>query len=489
MIKFKSFPLKKYAASLLMVVLFPFLLNGCAVKEKPKYKKIERPVLTVEKDDGIQYLGSNGTFRIQANMDANEQPLPVEHVIEGVSFTNASLYEVMLYVLKDTGISFSIVNESPNSAIQVANVTTNNLSGTLPEVIKTLSDYSGFFYSYKNNHLAIYPDRQFLVEIPPVDELMDSITAMINNFGAVKVSLDRPAKVISFRANKLSYDQINNYLSYVSKTRSLIVYDTVIYEVAFSNGSQQGIAWDKLVLSDKSGSLGLTSNASLSGGATQALPIAGGVGFSAIYNGGSASMSVLAAFLETQGTLKTVSQPKISVMAGGKAMWRVGNTTSFVSKVGSTVGSTVTQTTVETNQLLTGLDMLVNGDVYEGTIVTGIKIKLNDLLRFVPYSALGTQLNLPQTANRELETTVRARPGDTIMLAGINIDKESQDSSGLFGNQRNWLPTGNTENSSKSELVIVLKPRLIKFTPPPKKVNNSTNIGNGASATVNEGGV
>jgi MSHA biogenesis protein MshL len=94
-----------------------------------------------------------------------------------------------------------------------------------------------------------------------------------------------------------------------------------------------------------------------------------------------------------------------------------------VAKVGRDLSSTISQTTIETKDVKTGLDLNIFGEEHDKTIYTRINLSITELLRLTRYQALGIDLNLPELADREMKTQVRSRPGDTILLGGIVINK------------------------------------------------------------------
>ena len=162
-------------------------------------------------------------------------------------------------------------------------------------------------------------------------------------------------------------------------------------------------------------------------------------------------------FLQTQGNVKTISRPKLAVMSGSKGKVRVGQVTTFVSKVGTNFSSTVNQVTTETQSLKTGLEMSLFGDVSDNTVYTHINTAISEITRMDSVQALGTNFNLPQTADRDLDTVVRARPGDMILLGGITIQKDTLNvNNGVAGN-------GDTKEVTHSELVLSLRTKVISF--------------------------
>lgn len=457
--------LKKPLSSIAIVTAL-FVLGGCALP-RAALKDTASTLVPIKALDHDATAGLDNRdvivqtevqpFFIASELEASD-PLP-DIRVSGISFSTSSIYEVMRTVLAKTNLSFSINSENAGGLIQRRNISAVNVSGSLKDILDGLSNSLGIYYNYHNGVISISPDRQFVVMIPPVDEVLESLPPMLRTLGGTDVYLDKPGRTIAFRASQPSFRRINSYLDYVRSTKKLIVYDVHIWEVMLNDDNSTGIQWNSFSW------LPLKNTAvNISGGAPGA---AGALGVAAVYNSSKLAIDVLASFLQTQGNLKTVSQPKLTLISGGKSIFRVGNTTNYVSQIGSTVANNATSTTVQTSQVLSGLDLTLAGDISDGTVFTDVKLNLNDLQRFNTFTAMGTVLSLPQTANRSVETKIRSRAGDTIMLAGINIEKNSHDVSGLPGAGNTiLLPMTSDQALQRSELVIVLRPHIIRFGKP-----------------------
>ena len=144
-------------------------------------------------------------------------------------------------------------------------------------------------------------------------------------------------------------------------------------------------------------------------------------------------------------------------MNGTNGSIRVGQSTTFVSRVGSQIVNGVSQSQADTQQLQTGLQVSLTGEVHEATIYSRINISITELLALKKFTALGVDLNLPEVADRELKTQVRCRPGDTILLGGITVSRTQDDySSGAAIQSRN-------ESTKLTELVVTIRPKLLNF--------------------------
>lgn len=457
-----------------MAIICAAIVSGCALlpRDMLVYQK-EAPLLPIEKPNAATVIGIDvgSDIDILGVGNGRDAILVAEHLEQGdalpdmrvnrFSVSNATIYDFMRTAISDNSkLSFSIDSEHGGANVMKRSVTAVNVSGSLESVLDMFSESVGFYWYYKDGVLHITPDRQYITQVPPINELFDSLPPMIKTLGGTDVFLDKTSRTITYRASRPSQRKITSYLQYIRENKQMLVYDAYIWEVILTDGSDTGVQWNKFDWTG--GANGASTKIGLAGGTS--IADAKGIGFSAVYTGTHVALDVLASFLKTQGTLRSVSQPKIAMISGGSATFRNGTTTNYVSQVGTTTANNATSTTVQTAQVLSGLDMSLAGDYSDGTIFTDIRLSVNDLQKFNNFTALGTQLSLPQTANREIKTKVRARPGDTILLAGINYEKGSQDVAGLpGGGDLVALATSNLRSLQRSELVIIMKPRVIRF--------------------------
>ncbi len=388
--------------------------------------------------------------------------------IKSLSLTDTAILDALRLLIKDTPVSLSMMNAANQNSTVNGTVTAYNLSGNLPDVVEKLSNSAGFYYRYSQGTLNIYPDEQFVVSLPPIvnEDVFAGMANTIQKLGASDTYLDRQGRTLTFRANRSAMRGIDRFLENVRETRSLIVFDTYIYEVNLTDGAQTGIKWNKLAMAiGPGGTLGALGAV---GGSTVA--DSGGMGFSAIYKGSRFDLDAFFSFLQTQGNVKTIAQPKIAIMSGSKGGFKAGSTTKYVSQVGTNSSTTINQTTVSTDTAVSGLDLSLTGDVSDGTVYARIRISLSELIRFNSFEALGTSLQLPQTTSRELTTAIRARPGDVVLLGGVNNSSESSDYSGLPGESGRMLaPTSSNKKAARTELVMVMKPKIVRFSNPQRE--------------------
>lgn len=437
------------------------LAGGCSQLGMPREAIDPKPVTSVSDatpPGAEKTLGMDQTALVDLQLPASSLvPKPIEPSdripdldVGSFSASDASLLEALQLLLGRSGLSVTV-----EPGLDATRISAFGLSGKLSEVLDRLSEGAGVFWRYRNGSLIVSGDRPFTVEIPPVmgDTGAEEVVRGLESMGAQKVRLDRTASLISYRADRRVHDVVSDYLAKIRKSKSLIVFQAWLLEVTLNDQRQLGINWNELAW--KSGGVALT----LAGGTS----VVGGTTFGAVYGGNRFSIDGLVSFLQTQGTLSTVSKPSLTMISGGKAKFEVGSIARYVSKAGSsTTGSTVTGTT-ETESLKVGLQMKMTGDYSQGTVFFQVGLEISDITRFDQYEAFGQQLKLPQTTNRLLETTDRARPGDVILLGGIVSTRDQVDREGVPSGLGFLFPRLFNNQTQRTELVVVLTPKVIRF--------------------------
>lgn len=468
------------------LVVASLSLSGCHALPRPG-RNADVPS-DLERMKTLVDDGSDSELQLEADFNLKDafllhpltqsDPLP-NILLTNISVTESGLYDAVQAMAKIAGLGLS-VEGGARGMERYGSIASIGMSGGLPEIMENLSRTMGFFYRVNNGVLTITPEEQFVIEMPPSlhEDNLAGITNTLQYLGARDVYLDRLNRSLTFRANKKIVASVDSYLQRVRSTRSLLVFDVHIYQVDLTDSTESGVQWNKFGWANKGGlnntttttanpGTGLGSGASV-GGITTAASAAsdttasfnrsGGFGVGAVLTGPKFSIDMLVNFLRTQGTVKNVSQPRIAMLTGSKGSLRVGQATTYVSKVGTNVSANLNQVTVETKDLQTGFELTLFGEEHDGTIYTRVQMTLSDLVKFNRFTALGTDLTLPQTADREVRTSVRARPGDIILLGGITVSKDSLDiSNGITASTKN-------SDASRSELVIALRPKIVRFT-------------------------
>ena len=412
----------------------------------------------------------------------DSDPLP-DIRLRNVSVTESGLFDAMNLIAASANLSLSIEGGA-RGLERYGSAAVFRLSGTLTEVMQQLSEGMGFFYTVRNRMLIISPEQQFMLQTPPA-LTEDNLAGFANNLqmlGARDTYLDRLNSTVTFRANRTSLRAIETYVRQLRAARSMLIYEVHVYQVDLTDGSKSGINWNRFGWTEDSVIRDATGGGNSGGGNTagQQSPPTGDVfspfgaanraatliregdfGIGAVFSGPNFNAQILLNFLRSQGTVRVVSQPRIGLMSGSRGSLQVGTNTSFVAKVGTNIGNNLNQVTVETENLRTGFELTLFGIERDGVIFTDINLSVSELLRFTDFTALGTELSLPQTSSRDVQTIVAARPGDVILLGGISVARDNSDVTNAVG--------GNSKETStqRGELVIAMRPKVVRFVKRP----------------------
>ncbi len=400
---------------------------------------------TASEADAALEAGASDFFVVRPfGPTASTQALPTRSVRQ-LSFSEQGAVDAMVLLLEGTGFALSV--DSGSRGLERLGATSLfNLSGSLSDVLARMAERAGLFHQVRDNTVVLTSEAPFVIELPPLlaDDSLATITASLQHLGARDVHHDLLNRTLAFTTNPRSLAGIRDYLGGLRERRSLLVYDVHVFQVDLPENRAQGIAWNGFI-----------------GASTAALNQArGSVAAGAVFSGEPFSLDALQTFLQSQGSVQAVSRPRIVLVSGGRGQLRVGQSTTFVSKVGNGGPGSVAgarQVMVETQTLNTGFELTLNGDVQDGVVYTRVALNLSDILKFQQFTAQGTRLNLPQTSSREVMTTVQARSGDLILLGGILLNRDSgEQAQGLAA----WLRPATLR---RSELVLALKPRVLPF--------------------------
>lgn len=302
-------------------------------------------------------------------------------------------------------------------------------------------------------------------------------------------TLNRLTGTIVVNASKRNLKRVEQYLNAVRKVinRQVLV-EAKIVEVSLSDNFQFGIDWalvgykagvgtygaSNLVMNTMTGVNYNPGTRTLSGiqSGPNPAPQQGFAkpGFNLGVTGSNFAAIVTA--LQEQGDVRTLSNPRVSIMNGQTALLSVGRNTNYIAKVetsinSSTANNLVTYTVTQGNVLsgiIIGLIPFVNENGEISLTITPIVSNLVSL-EDKTFGINQTSISLPTVDLRELSTTVKVRDGQTIVIGGL-IDQREQvvdDKVPMLGDipLLGELFTKRTKMNRKSELVVILQPMLL----------------------------
>ena len=274
--------------------------------------------------------------------------------------------------------------------------------------------------------------------------------------------------VITVRATSRQHEKVQEFIDRVmSSARRQVLIEATIVEVALSDGYQQGIEWSRIT----SGSDYSVSRPTLTTNAPNAVsPYV--LKYSAL---NPANLLATVELLRSFGNVKVLSSPKLSVLNNQTATLKVSedyvyfnvkSDTTTTANVGTTVGVTTTPQSVSV-----GFFMSLTAQISEGDTVTlNVRPSISSIseLKRDPNPIIPSTIPnyVPQIRTREIESLMRIESGDIAVLGGLMEDRADYKTGRIpgvgdipfFGELFNTR----SNTSSKSELVVLLRPTVIK---------------------------
>jgi MSHA biogenesis protein MshL len=385
-----------------------------------------------------------------------DQPLPKDFV-GPFELREESLASALELVMEDRNIPMAF--ETPLATQRMVTVT--NLQGPLDQVVEKLCSLADLYCSFEKGALVIKETETFTVSLPPfIAKSYSPFVSTLSTITGGDTSVDSLTRSLVYTASHRNHEAAVDYFERLRANTALIVYEIQIWEVQLNDGNKTGIDWDEFAFSLGDVDFDLTRDGSPA--------IAGNVGIGAQYTAGSVSIDTVLNFLQTQGAVKTVSQPSLTVLSGSDAKLRIGNSRDYVSEITRTVGvSTADNVSVTTDTLETGLSIEIGSAWDNGTVYGDLKIELQNLLELEEVDVGGTIIQLPSTSDRALETKLRVRPGDSVIIGGIVEERDDLEQQGLPGGKKPLFTTLKDKSAANSELVFMLKPRVVVYTENP----------------------
>jgi len=283
---------------------------------------------------------------------------------------------------------------------------------------------------------------------------------------AASVIASPESGVITVRATARQHEKVQEFIDRVMRSaKRQVLIEATIIEVNLADNYQQGIDWTKAA-TQTGFSLSRASNTQNVTAATTP--------FSLIYKNIPGGLNVVVDMLRGFGTTKVLSSPKLTVLNNQTATLKVSEDFVYFNVkqdvvAGSTSGTLSTTSTTTTPQSVSiGFFMSLTAQISDnGTVTLNVRPSISSIsdLKKDPNPALTIDNMVPQIRTREIESMLRVQSGDIAVLGGLMEDRMDNKSGRLpvagdiplFGE----IFTTRSNASSKTELVVVLRPTVI----------------------------
>jgi Flp pilus assembly secretin CpaC len=465
-------------------------LTGCSVVTKQEMLKPEMTLKELEKNT-TQIQNSEPAMQIvEVNADnfhIETQTIPDKEIIKRAKIMGATLSDVIALLTEATSenIVFQVQSEAVGANAVAGNATGtanaagqaggNNylLSSTKVNLSSSNMPFGKVLQKTIGDKLGIqyYDDTFYLghvhtttLKIPSVNGLSTAMASSLSSMGATNVAFDSVTSTISFSAKEKEYGDIMNYLQILRNNLYVIEYEISIYTVDLKDNYALGINWS-LIPSMAENGIGFiaSSAASLGAAGTTAAPLTFGMLMkNDKYNG-----QALVNALENFGKVESVQRPKLLGLAGTNVKLTDGVQTPYISGITSTsVANGTAQLSTTSATALSGLEINLKSNMLDGTVITDIGLTINDVVGFTNFEVGATKFSQPTTVTKAINNTMRVQPGVPIVISGLFRNKSDKGWNGLpgLGDTAAAVVGGaRSTASTKSEMVIIVTPRVIKY--------------------------
>jgi general secretion pathway protein D len=182
------------------------------------------------------------------------------------------------------------------------------------------------------------------------------------------------------------------------------------------------------------------------------------------FRGSIANPAVMATLRETINRSNTLANPRLRARNHDKAKVVVGEKLPVFTTTTTTIGSSAAVTYLDV-----GLKLEIEPSIQlEGDVVMKVNLEVSTLIGKVagPQGAVGYQVG-----TREASTTLRLRDGETQILAGLIRDEDGKAVAGMPGLANTPLLGRlfglHTDTRNKTEIVLLITPRVVRSVVPP----------------------
>jgi MSHA biogenesis protein MshL len=263
------------------------------------------------------------------------------------------------------------------------------------------------------------------------------------------------------------------------RTGRQVLLEAKIVEVTLGNDSQIGVDWSAVLTPGAaSGGSGTDVSSSFTTGTTLNPNLSATDGLFKFVVTNMRVTATLSA-LAREGKLQVLSSPRISTMNNQKAILRVVREEAYflqssqATPTGSGTGVLVT-TTITPLVVPVGIVLDIQPQVADdGMITLAVNPSVSEVVSTRTFSTTGqgggASATLPVVDRRDLDTVVRMRNGETLVMAGIIKNKEGMEDRGVPFLRKipilGRLFSKKEKTNSHTELAIFITPTLVEESP------------------------
>ncbi len=282
---------------------------------------------------------------------------------------------------------------------------------------------------------------------------------------SVRVMADRINNTLLVHAPPAEYARIEGTLKRLDIQRAQILIEASIVEVSLTDGLEYGLEWSfKNGFGDGRNGTGVIGAAAAiaSGGGLASTGVTRG-GFSYTLSNGAGNITAVLKALAERSLVKVISSPSLMVLDNHTAAIQVGNQQPVSTGTTYTgIGANIPTTNIQYKD--TGVMLGVTPSVNSGDLV---QLDINQIVTDLGADSASEQTKgYPTFMQRQINSKVAVRSGETLVLGGLIQDNGKTSKSGVP--LLSSIPiigaafSSNTNSTARTELLVVITPRVIR---------------------------
>jgi len=292
--------------------------------------------------------------------------------------------------------------------------------------------------------------------------------------------IDRESGLVTITGTKKQLDRVEDYLdNLINRLHKQVLIDVKMYAVTLKKGKETGIDWREIyklqnftITAERIRSKNINSGGFTNPGSGN-LPFINdpAIGKIATFTDivMNAQLNTIVKFLESQGDVQSVSNPKVLTLNNQSAMITVGTQYFYKIKNSTTLsntgGSTVAQNEI-IDSVFAGILLDITPEIAaDGTITLKINPSVSDTVTPVTNDNINRTMP-PDLVRRQMASVVTVKDGSHVILGGLITDRVQNDTNKvpLLGDipVLGYAFKYDEQTDEKVELVIIVTPHLVK---------------------------
>lgn len=475
---------RKLLASLLMFMLASSVLADCTYQlfnlSSQKGTRLSEFIDQISEECGYTVLVKDKEASKILNKRLNKtnlQDLIITEVLDVLLKENNLAYELNNKILKITYIITKTYNldyinssRSGSSKTMITLASSSQQDQASSGGVNTAAASAG----QSESGLTITAKDEFKLW-ENIEKEIESVTNRPGDrFTSPTPIINKEAGLITVSASLKQMDRVDKYIKRLEKKlKNQVMIDVHIFSVSLSDSKATGIDWSQ-IFALQNGKITqdhlFTTNVSeITDGSITTFGGTGSTKASAVEFTGAVTITDFVKFLQEQGDVRSVSNPKVLTLNNQTAFISVGS--QFFYKItqsanqASAGGSTITENDV-VDSVFAGFLLDITPEIAEDgkTITLKINPSISETITTVDSSV--TRTIPPDLSRTQMSSVITAKNGEQIILGGLISSSESNEVSKvpLLGDipLLGALFRSSRYVKSTSELVLVITPRIVQ---------------------------